>query len=669
MDPYLGKILDDRYELLEVIGSGGMAVVYKAMCHRLNRLVAVKILKQDIGRDAELHRRFLTESQAVAMLSHPNIVSVYDVSSSGDLDYIVMELIDGITLKDYMHQRGQLSWQEALHFGMQIASALEHAHSRNIIHRDIKPQNIMVLKDGSIKVADFGIARMLDSQNTVTRETLGSVHYISPEQAKGGKVDQKTDLYSLGVVFYEMLTGRLPYDGDSAVSIAIAHIGGKCLKPREIQPEIPEGLEQIVMHAMSVKTEERYESATQILEDLEAFRQDQKILFPYTHTAAEELPAATEDTREPEPEQPGRENSKVGIILVTSFIILAFVGIAYFLYSYILKDLFSDTEEVSAPNLVGQYYENLDEEYEKFRVTVDKWVYSESVPYGYVISQNPAAEKTVKEGSTIQITVSQGDQEKFMPRVTDMNQSTAEQTLEAMEFELKVTVERENSSVIPTGQVIRSRPVYGEALHRGEEVILYVSSGVAVEMVTVPGLVGMDIEDALLAIDKAGLQRGTVTLKASEEPMNTVIAQSGAESSQVKPDTVINLTVSKGPDEETEKNEENEKDKNDENEENENTNPGEQTQPDHSEESGLFVDQGNPKPGVYTSRVIEAALPKGVGTVMVSVLCDGMQYGESFVADLSDDYVSIRVYGTGTMTFDVLVNSQRCFHESITFPE
>ena len=221
MDKYIGRLLDGRYEILEEIGRGGMAVVYRARCHRLNRYVAVKILKEELSRDEDFRRRFYAESQAVAMLSHPNIVAVYDVNHSNDIDYIVMELIDGVTLKQYMQQRGALSWREALHFATQIAKALEHAHSRGIIHRDIKPHNIMILKDGSVKVADFGIARLNSAQNTLTREALGSVHYISPEQAKGAQVDARSDLYSLGVVMYEMLTGKPPYDGESPVAIAI----------------------------------------------------------------------------------------------------------------------------------------------------------------------------------------------------------------------------------------------------------------------------------------------------------------------------------------------------------------------------------------------------------------------------------------------------------------
>ena len=268
MDKYIGRLLDNRYEILEVIGTGGMAVVYKARCHRLNRLVAVKILKDDYLEDEDFRRRFHTESQAVAMLSHPNIVSVYDVSTSLTADYIVMELIEGISLKQYMEKKGVLNWKETLHFAIQIAKALEHAHSRGIVHRDIKPHNVMVLKNGSVKVTDFGIARMMSKGNTLTKEALGSVHYISPEQAKGGRVDNRSDIYSLGVVMYEMITGRPPYDGESPVAVAIQHINSIPLAPRELNPEIPEALEAITMKAMAPNLENRYSSAEEMLAEL-----------------------------------------------------------------------------------------------------------------------------------------------------------------------------------------------------------------------------------------------------------------------------------------------------------------------------------------------------------------------------------------------------------------
>ena len=281
IDQYIGRFLDNRYEILEVIGTGGMAVVYKARCHRLNRLVAIKILKDEYARDEEFRRRFHAEGEAVAMLSHPNIVQVYDVSSTDSAHFIVMELIDGISLKQYMEKKGVLNWKETLHFAMQIAKGLEHAHSRGIVHRDIKPHNVMVLKNGSVKVMDFGIARVMSKTNTLTKEALGSVHYISPEQAKGGWVDNRSDLYSLSVVMYEMMAGRPPYDGESPVSVAIQHINGGAPMPSTLNPNIPGGMEQIIMKGMSLDPKDRYLSATEMLRDMDEFRKDPGILFHY----------------------------------------------------------------------------------------------------------------------------------------------------------------------------------------------------------------------------------------------------------------------------------------------------------------------------------------------------------------------------------------------------
>ena len=283
MDQYIGRLLDNRYEILEVIGTGGMAVVYKARCHRLNRLVAIKILKDEFARDEEFRRRFHAEGEAVAMLSHPNIVQVYDVSSTDSANFIVMELIDGISLKQYMESKGVLNWKETLHFANQIAKGLEHAHSRGIVHRDIKPHNVMVLKNGSVKVMDFGIARVMNKSNTLTKEALGSVHYISPEQAKGGYTDNRSDLYSLSVVMYEMMTGRPPYDGESAVAVAIQHINGGAPMPSTLNPNIPGGLEQVIMKGMALDVNDRYPSATAMLQDMEEFRKNPAVLFGYTY--------------------------------------------------------------------------------------------------------------------------------------------------------------------------------------------------------------------------------------------------------------------------------------------------------------------------------------------------------------------------------------------------
>ena len=413
MDRYIGKLLDNRYEILERIGTGGMAEVYKARCHRLNRLVAIKILKEELAQDEEFRRRFHDESQAVAMLSHPNIMAVYDVSKSGDMDYIVMELLDGITLKQYMQRKGgKLSWKESLHFIIQIMKALSHAHSRGIIHRDIKPHNIMVLRDGSIKVADFGIARLTSaSQNTMTQEALGSVHYISPEQARGSHIDARSDIYSAGVVLYEMLTGRLPYEGDSPVAVAIQHINSIPLSPRELEPDIPEALEAITLKAMASDVNKRYISADAMLTDLEEFRKNPNINFdfrpedmrfsdgedeptqiigantPSAMTGGRRMvrPAADEDatqriprprsgessggrrTPPPRPEErrtaPSRKeeyeyeeadepSSRWPIIAAVGAILIFLIGISVFLLS-IFGNAFPKTEDITIPSVLG----------------------------------------------------------------------------------------------------------------------------------------------------------------------------------------------------------------------------------------------------------------------------------------------------------------------------
>ena len=283
MDKYIGKLLGGRYEIIDVVGVGGMAVVYRARCHVLNRYVAVKILKDEYAKDPDIRKRFSIESQAVAKLSHHNIVSVYDVGSENGTDYIVMELIEGITLKEYLQKKGRLSWQEAVFFAEQICRALVHAHSRGIIHQDIKPQNVIILRDGTAKLTDFGIASFATTQETrVVQEAIGSVHYISPEQAKGSKIDYRTDIYSLGVVMYEMLTGKLPFEGETALQVVMQHINVVPLAPSEVVPGIPKGLDEIVMHAMCAAIGRRYSSAEELYTDLERLKNDPAARFGYT---------------------------------------------------------------------------------------------------------------------------------------------------------------------------------------------------------------------------------------------------------------------------------------------------------------------------------------------------------------------------------------------------
>lgn len=576
MDHYIGRLLDDRYEILELIGTGGMAVVYKARCNRLNRLVAIKILKEDLSKDDEFRRRFHAESQAVAMMSHPNIVSVYDVSHSENIDYIVMELIEGITLKQYMEQKGTLNWREALHFATQIAKALEHAHSRGIIHRDIKPHNIMVLKDGSVKVADFGIAQMATAQNTLTREALGSVHYISPEQAKGAHVDARTDLYSLGVVMYEMLTGRPPFDGDTPVSVAIQHINAKATSPRELNPSIPRGLEQITMHAMTADRDKRYASALEMLEDLERFRRDPNCTFDFTQPRdtldigsilnppprpPRERPAA-ERRADPQPrpdaaksEPPAarrgrgepQKGSRVAVIAGIVCIALAILGILYFLYSYFISDLFTKTEEDTVPNLIGENYDTLDKsKYPNFKIEVGQWRASDEES-GTILDQSPDSGRTAKVGTTIELTISSGSEENRMPDLVNMTLAGAQTTLNTMSVRVTIQPVYETSNDVTDGYVIRTEPAKDAPLTDGQTVVIYVSQGTAAETTRVPALVGLPVEKAKELIEKAGLSTGSATAVESDLPEGTVTFQSVDAEEEVRKGTVINLQISRGP--------------------------------------------------------------------------------------------------------------------------
>lgn len=519
MESYIGRLLDSRYEILEVIGTGGMAVVYKALDHRLNRLVAVKILKDDFSRNQEFRRRFHAESQAVAMLSHPNIVSVYDVSRTGDTDYIVMELIEGITLKQYLEKKYSLNWRETLHFSMQIAKALDHAHSRGIVHRDIKPHNIMILKDGSIKVADFGIARIGSAQSTLTREALGSVHYISPEQAKGARVDCRSDLYSLGIVMYEMMTGKTPYDGETPVSVAIQHINGGAHLPSELMTGLPLGLEQITMHAMNCNPDARYSSAAEMLHDMEEFRKNPAITFNFTPaTAPKTAPAprtgmprseaeryaaargAGKTARSPEErraERARRESElaaekrrrtllislivgSLAALIVLVVLIVALVGGGE---SKPAPETTTDAiteENVRMENFVGMRLEDINpDDYEDFVVDVKnvRESYSDKYAEGVVMEQTPEAGTEVRKGRTVTLTVSLGTEGGAMPDFRDMPSADAIKTLEAMKLGLAITTQDEGSETVTKGYIVRTEPAAGTKLEKNQKVTLYVSLG------------------------------------------------------------------------------------------------------------------------------------------------------------------------------------------------
>ena len=583
MDQYIGKMLDNRYEILERIGTGGMAIVYKAKCHRLNRLVAIKILKSDLAQNEEFRRRFNAESQAVAQLSHPNIVSVYDVSRGGDMEYIVMELIDGITLPQYMEKRGQLNWRESLHFITQIMRGLSHAHSRGIIHRDIKPQNIMVLRDGSVKVADFGIACLADSAQTLTQEALGSVHYISPEQARGDRPDARSDIYSSGVVLYEMLTGRLPFEGESAVSVAIQHLSSIPLAPREINPDIPEQLELICMKAMAPDLEHRYQSADAMIADLEAFRKNPEVemKFDLSDLRPEENDEPTRTIRtmpshtvtipvhQPERNYPRRErdedeeprhtgSGKRGVLV--SAVTVAAVAVVIVLFKTILGSF--------APAVVDQYqvpdlYDMTIEEAENdpriegvFEIQKAGSEFSTDVSEGHILRQDPKKGETRKGSQlVIQVWVSAGEETGEVPDLENKSEQDARILLEKLnkEYNLELTVEapeelKQFSEEITEGYVIKTEPAQGEILKKGDTVKLILSKGPDIKPVTVLPFVGMSIDSVLSQLEsyKLTCDAADVEVVDSDKPGGTIVWQSPASGETVPEWTTIKFRVSAG---------------------------------------------------------------------------------------------------------------------------
>lgn len=596
MDQYIGKFLDDRYEILDVLGTGGMAVVYKAKCHRLNRMVAIKILKEDLAEDAEIRGRFHDESQAVAKLSHPNIVNVFDVNQSEGVEYIVMELIEGITLKQYMKKRGSsLNWREALHFTVQILQALRHAHSRGIIHRDIKPQNIMVLRDGSVKVADFGIARITDSQRTMTQEALGSVHYISPEQARGSVIDARSDLYSAGVVLYEMLTGTLPYKGDSPVAVALQHVNSVPKPPRAVNPDIPLGMEQITKKAMAPNRDLRYDDADAMLADLDAFRKNPEIDFGYSdpwvlegkieedeptqiHSAvlvteediqkrkAEQLrakrpePVVTEPEppKEIEPEESGRR--RTAVMAGTVIAIVVVVGLIIFmLWKLILSGVFSSGETYIVPNLTGKEYTEAvsaianDEELKgHFTITIsEEKAYSSEYKPGQIIKQDPVADtKTKSDVTEITVTLCSEEEEeadiKYMPNIVGKRYQDWTQSLHD-DYGVVVNYRPEYSDKYDKDLIISTDPEAGTQLTEGQTVNLCISKGKEIKTVTMVSLTGMTRAQAESAIQKLNLKVGSVVSVNSDEDKGKVVFQSVKQGAEVEIGTKVNIQISKGP--------------------------------------------------------------------------------------------------------------------------
>lgn len=561
MDKYVGKRLDGRYEIQEIIGVGGMAVVYKAHDNVENRTVAIKILKEEFVSNEEFVRRFKNESKAIAVLSHPNIVKVYDVSFGDLIQYIVMEYIDGITLKEFIERQGSLRWKDAVYFTVQILKGLQHAHDKGIVHRDVKPQNIMVLADGSIKVADFGIARFArNEQRTITDKAIGSVHYISPEQARGEKTDEKADIYSVGVMLYEMLTGQLPFEAESAVSVAIMQLQRDPKLPTEINPSIPLGLEQITMHAMQKTTERRYQSASEMLCDLEQFKKDPDSTFDYSYfvdnsptkfvdTLVSSTPASAVEEIDDEEEEIKEKNNMIPILAgIASALIIAIIVLAIIFVPRLFK---KTSKEIECPNYVGMTVEEVKESeyYSSFEI---EWENAASSEYdvGIVCDQSQSAGKKIKNGAKITLYLSTGETTVKVPDVYGKTESYAVSELDAKGF--KSVIKEIADDEVEAGLVIKTEPARTSVQAEGAEIIVYVSTGKATKMIDVPNVVGLTEEKAKSDIEKSGLVVETESrdLVSGEKdyPKGYVIAQDpDANSSEKVPEgTTIKIYVSSG---------------------------------------------------------------------------------------------------------------------------
>ncbi len=583
----LGKILDDRYKIESVVGIGGMAVVYKAFDQQLQRDVAVKVLRDNVAMDAESRKQFRKEYEAVGMLNHPNIRAVYDVVSSGDTEYIVMEYVDGINLKQYLKSKGTLPWEEVLDLSIQIARALSHAHSRGIIHMDIKPQNIMLPKDGTVKIADFGIAQMEESpeeeQADQADEAVGSIHYISPEQARGETVDARSDIYSLGVVIYEMLTGKLPFDGETVEQVAVQHYSVIPDSPCSLDPSIPPELEGVTLRAMEPDPDDRYATAADMLSDLEDLKG--RLEAPPEETAMQE--------QEPEqvvPEEGGRmavrivkdevhvvrknvprisragELSKEGyarrrmransVSMLSGFTLVAAFALALFIFvwQYWLKDIFRDAVRVEVPALVGYNINDVADNEAITGLYNVKIVYKADSTHdmGTIMEQDPAAgasRMVVTDGIELTLTVSSGLQLERLP-VDLVNSPFTEAQVRLESMGMNVVIARQQSDSITENYVISTEPAPGDTVVSGSTVTIYVSAGPSVTYTTVPDTVGLTKAAALLALQREGLICTESEIQYTSSAMEDdgrVLFQNYVAGTQVVSGTRVYLTVGSGP--------------------------------------------------------------------------------------------------------------------------
>ena len=564
MNQYIGKRLDGRYEILELIGIGGMADVYLADDITTGRKVAVKILKEEYLTNEDFKRRFRNESKAIALLSHPNIVKIYDVSFGERVQFIVMEYVPGITLKEYIQQQGKVGWKETVHFTVQILRALQHAHDNGIVHRDVKPQNVMLLQDGTVKVMDFGIARFArENGRTISEKAIGSVHYISPEQARGEVADERSDIYSVGIVMYELLTGQLPFDGESPVAIALKQMQAEAKRPREINPDIPEGLEEIVMRAMQKDPDLRYQSASEMLRDIDEFKRNPSVIFEYKYFTDE---ASTRYFDAPSPEEEEgdgkkkkgkkekgktKDGKKKKRMSTSMQILLAVTGACVLVAIVALIIFFTALNQPPGSfrlyNLVGLNYNEVldDPAYDQIELEISSTEPSDEYDEGIIIEQDPRANTSVRQGSVVRVVVSSGLRLYPVPDVSGLNQEQAEQEITNAGF--VPTVVQQSDDTVPAGQVINTSPGANEEAKKGSTVTIYLSTGSRnlTTLTTVPRVVGMTRSQAEQELANFDLT-ASFTEVDSTQPAGRVISQNYDEGTRVAEGTTVTLEVSSG---------------------------------------------------------------------------------------------------------------------------
>ena len=543
---YIGLVLDNRYRLKRLVGIGGMAMVFEADDLLKKTTVAVKILKEEFAADEVSVQRFINESKAVLMLSHPNIVKIFDVSVKGEYKYIVMEYIDGITLKAYMQRKGALSVKETIAYSIQILRALEHAHLGGVVHRDIKPQNIMLLRSGQIKVTDFGIAKLPDAKTlTATDKAIGTVYYISPEQAAGEKgIDRRADLYSVGVMMYEMITGKLPFDGENPVSIALKQISEEPKPPHELNPNIPEGLEQIILFAMEKDKDKRFQTATQMIDLLKRVRENPGVVFK------QKTPSKKHEGRQ------SKKGSMLPIIMgvASAFLLVALISAFTVVHDIFFSDTANNTVTIEVEQFVGRAYDDaLQKELEKsnYRVRVN-YTYSADTESGMVIAQTPKAGESRKgikgqKFADLALTVSRGEEELYMDDYAYYDKRQAQIDLRGKGF--TVTVSEDYSDVVPDGCVISTSPAAGEKVSAGATVVLLVSKGEKIETTVVPSFVGTTSVDAYELLVKSDLRLGTISYRYDEYADYGIIVEQSLSMGTTVPKGMakINFIISKGP--------------------------------------------------------------------------------------------------------------------------